>query len=160
MEGFKIIYLTDGSAVKVDSGDFNFLSEFKWSRCSYANCFYAVTRKVVDGRKTAFLMHRLIMKASHGIIVDHVNHDGMDNRKSNLRFATHTKNLQNSRKMCESSSIYKGVYWCNRANKWITQIKVNKRKIMHTFERELDAALKYDSMAREYFNEFAAVNFN
>lgn len=105
-------------------------------------------------------LHRWVMDAPSGIIVDHINGDRHDLRKSNLRFATVAQNTWNSRpkKTKTRSSKYKGV--CkNASNKWQAGIKVNgKSKYLGQFVTEEQAAQAYDKAAKEAWGEFAYIN--
>lgn len=112
------------------------------------------------------LMHQLLTGWSR---VDHVNGNGLDNRRSNLRPATRKENAQNSRKRRNTSSRYKGVFLVRKTKRWAAQIYVSsldaqgnmiKRKVtLGAFANEEAAALAYDDAARTYFGPFAAVNF-
>ena len=105
-------------------------------------------------------MHRLIIGAKDGEVVDHRNRNGLDNRKQNLRICTHAENTRNSRPHF-SSSNYKGVHKNNRRGKdWTSSIRFNG-KLYHLgyFDREVDAARAYDAKAKQYFKTFAYLNF-
>jgi hypothetical protein len=102
-------------------------------------------------------MHRLIMNAPIGYDVDHINHNGLDNRRCNLRVCTRTQNQANS-KPRKKSSKYKGVSWSNSENKWRAFIRINgKGKTIGRFDSELDAAEAYNNEAKKCFGEFAYV---
>jgi hypothetical protein len=96
-----------------------------------------------------------------GIIVDHINHNTYDNRKSNLRICSIRQNICNSRKSSKpSSSKYKGVWWCKKTKKWKAGIKVYGRsKCLGTFNSQIQAAKAYDDAAKTNFKEFACLNF-
>jgi hypothetical protein len=103
----------------------------------------------------------MIMKAEPGKFRDHINHNGLDNRKANLRQATRAQNCWNKRKQKGShSSKYKGVSWLSREKKWQARIQANGRKIfIGSFKNEIDAAKAYDRAAKKYYKEFASLNF-
>lgn len=105
-------------------------------------------------------MHRTILDAPHGIDIDHVNRDGLDNRRGNLRLASRSENMRNSVSYSGSSSRYKGVAFHGETGKWRAQI-TNARYARHlgVFEVEADAARAYDAAARQLFGEFARTNF-
>lgn len=94
------------------------------------------------------------------IMVDHRNHDGLDNRRANLRVGTQADNNANQRKRSRpTSSRYKGVYWSNTYGVWIAEIKGPVgRKHLGRFEDETEAAKVYDDAALELFGEFAHLN--
>lgn len=103
-------------------------------------------------------LHRLIMNAKKGEIVDHINRNTLDNRKENLRICSNMQNTWNagSRK---GLSKYKGVTYIRRSNKWGASIGCNGKRIsLGHFELERDAALAYNAKAVELFGEFACLN--
>ena len=107
-------------------------------------------------------MHRVITDSPAHLLVDHINHNGLDNRKANLRTATCAQNNVNRRsiKTKNSPSKYKGVYWSKRDNKWQVQICYNyKIRTIGQFNDEIEAAKAYDEAAMKYHKEFAVLNF-
>lgn len=104
-------------------------------------------------------LHRMILRAPKGKVVDHVNHNKLDNRRSNIRICTGKENSRNCKKRTPTKSGLKGVY-DNRHGKWASAIRVND-KLLHlgTFTIKEDAARTYDAAARKYFGEFASANF-
>ncbi len=123
--------------------------------------WYAVTNaRHPDGTYTQIRMHRLIMNAEDGQEVDHINHDGLDNRKDNLRIADRGQNSANRRIAVNNSSGYKGVYWQKERGKWRAHIRKDKKNIhLGYFDSVVKAAIAYDEAARELFGEFALLNF-
>jgi len=106
-------------------------------------------------------MHRVIINAPKHLLVDHINHSGLDNRKANLRTATCAQNNVNraSYKTKNSPSKYKGVYWSKRDKKWQVQICYNyKCRTIGLFDNEFQAAKAYDEAAKKYHKEFAVLN--
>lgn len=118
---------------------------------------YAVTgTKKADGRRSLISMHQMITGYP---MTDHKNHDGLDNRRSNLRTATKAQNAGNSRPAQGNSSRYKGVHWNSGRRGWRAAIvHQGKDRYLGTFDTEEDAALAYDTAARELFGEYAAPN--
>lgn len=106
------IRLTTGEVVLVDDEDYVMMSQFVWRKMVSGKLTYAIR---YEG-KTAFLMHRAILGAEKGIVVDHRNGNGLDNRKSNLRSCTHQENMRNRQIYGTGSSQYKGVYWDRNDN--------------------------------------------
>jgi hypothetical protein len=144
----KKINLGKGIFATVDDDDYEWLNKSKWylSKGKYAHS------------RTHGYMHRLIMNAPRGKQVDHINGNGLDNRRANLRLCTNAQNHRN-RQPIGGSSEYKGVYWDKTANKWNAGIWLGKRKNLGYFVNEKDAALTYDEAARKFFGAFARTNF-
>jgi len=106
-------------------------------------------------------MHRLVIHIPPSMYCDHINHNGLDNRKANLRPAIHTQNIWHRRKFKKHSrSKYKGVDWANDMKRWRARIRVNGKRIyLGSFTSEIAAAHTYDSAARKHHGDFAALNF-
>ena len=107
-------------------------------------------------------MHRQILHPPGHLVVDHINHNGLDNRKANLRHATRVQNNRNRLiiKRKGASSKYKGVSWRKRKKRWHARIHVNGRyKFLGYFKEEINAAKAYDKAAKKYHKEFASLNF-
>jgi hypothetical protein len=103
-------------------------------------------------------MHRLIMGAEPGQEIDHINGNGLDNRKENLRVATRKENQQN-RHITWGNSTYKGVYWEKQKNKWRARIFVSGKCVhLGFFLTEKEAAVAYNQGAIKYFGSFACLN--
>jgi hypothetical protein len=99
------------------------------------------------------------MNAPKGMIVDHINRNGLDNRKANLRLATISENCRNRGIRKGASSKFKGVHWCNTRKKWLVGIKLNgHRKHLGSFDNEIKAAKAYDEAAKKYHGQFATLN--
>ena len=106
-------------------------------------------------------MHRFILGAKKGEFVDHVNGNGLDNRRSNIRICTISQNHQNRRKSPNTSSKYKGVWFNKKTNRWIATIKstdMKWQKSLGVYKTELEAAKAYDTEAVKCFGEFARTN--
>lgn len=145
--------------VLVNDDDYEWLAQYHWMmNCNgYAICHW---KEPGTGRDCMKLMHRLIMGAPPGSEVDHIDHNKLNNQRSNLRFCTHAGNQHNQRKRSGFSSQYKGVSWAKSNRKWRAQIKINRQQnILGYFTDEIEAARAYDAKARELFGEFAHTNF-
>lgn len=105
-------------------------------------------------------LHRLVMRAGTGQIIDHRNADKLDCRKANLRFATKAQNGWNRGLAAHNKSGFKGVYFCNQTKMWRAEIRANSKchKIGRFASKEA-AARAYDAAARRLHGEFAHLNF-
>lgn len=160
----KEIKLTQGYVTQVDDEDYDFLNQFKWQvHKDHNNICYAVRSMRKNDIYTATKMHRLILGLTdpkiHG---DHIDHNGLNNQRSNLRIATHGQNAQNRRSSKNSTSKYLGVHWDNHTRsikKWKSKIRINNRDyFIGRYISESEAALAYNIKAKELFGEFANLN--
>jgi hypothetical protein len=105
-------------------------------------CFYAKYDLMLGGRqKTTKLLHQLLFNFPKNKQIDHKNHDGLNNRRNNIRIVSQRENIQNLK---SKTSKFPGVSWANHANKWRARIKINKSyKHLGYFEFETDAASAY-----------------
>jgi hypothetical protein len=154
---FRKIKLTQGKYAIVDPEDYEKLIGYPWYAAKSPRTFYA--RRYENGK--TIKMHRQIMNPPPGLFVDHENHNGLDNRKANLKIATPTENARNRRpKSGKSGSIYKGVRRNKKLNKWRAVICYNGKYIhLGYFDDEKQAAKAYDEAAKELFGRFAFLNF-
>jgi len=119
----RLIPLTRGQFAVVDAEDYPRLSQFTWFAEGTPKNYYAVRKETGKSIK----MHRQITSAPDHLVVDHIDHNGLNNRKSNLRLATFTQNCQNQRRLSHRTSKYKGIHWHKRGKKWQAQIKCNNK---------------------------------
>jgi hypothetical protein len=141
----------------VDDEDYVLISQYAWHAHTVRGVTYAVRRPEVRGVKHVQYMHALI---TGWPLVDHKDHDGLNNQRSNLREATHAENMHNSLKRDSVTSRFKGVGWHSKDRKWRVRIQINgRRRQFGEFAVEEEAAHAYDRAAREAFGEFAALNF-
>ncbi len=155
---FRKITLTRGKYAIVDQDDFDELNKHKWHYTTVGYACRCVS--IGKGKTRAVQMHRQIMGAQGKIVIDHINHDGLDNRKVNLRFATFSQNSMNCRmRKRAGTSKYKGVRYIKRINRWTARIAYNKKqKYLGCFVDEKAAAEAYNEAAKKYHGQFAMLN--
>jgi hypothetical protein len=144
------IPLSQGKIAIVDDADYGWLSQWKW--CAFRSekeLFYATRSESVgvglNKQRHIRMHHAIIGKPSKGFVSDHINGNGLDNRRENLRHVTHRENCQN--KHCSKSSRYPGVCWHKHEQKWMARIGVGGKSIfLGYFISEEDAAQKYKNM--------------
>ena len=148
----------DAPFALVDSDDYKKLSKYEWKASKSVRGKYYVYA-IINNKNVS--LHRMIIDAKKGEIVDHINHNSFDNRKSNLRITNQKGNARNSRKGTDSSlsSKYQGVAKYGNTNKWISRIGFNNKVIkLGVFENEVDAAESYNIAALKYHGEYATIN--
>lgn len=146
-----------GAKAMVDDEYFERLSAYRWMATRPQKIVYAVRSTTVNGKKTMIRMHREILGADIGQI-DHVDGNGLNNTRANLRECTNAQN-QHNRKRTRGASRYKGVSWHKGTGKWrATIVLERKQKSLGYFDRELDAANAYNVAALKNFGEFASIN--
>ena len=155
----KAIPLTRGFMALVDDEDYERLAQYKWRICPHKNATYAMrTARMADGRERTVQMHREIMEAQPGSDVDHVNRNGLDNRRANLRVCSRCQNLRNRIGRRSRDSKYKGVYQVGK--RWRARIaQGGKQYHLGHFDTQEEAAKAYDAAARHHFGEYARLNF-
>ena len=146
------IELTQGKQAVVDDEDYEWLSKYTWCVSNHNGTDYAVNSRLE-------YMHRLILDPSPGMFCDHINHDGLDNRRENVRICTRTENQQNRRPQSGFVSKFKGVYRHSVHKRWVAQIKIaSKAYYCGLYKNEEDAALVYNIYAVTLFGKFAVLN--
>ena len=156
---FRKIPLTRGKFAIVDQIDYEKLKNYKWHASKGGHSFYAVHGWRKKDKYFSLPMHRKIIVAPPDKFVDHINHNGLDNRRANLRIVSPQQNHWNARKSLGAfTSRYKGV--CRKSDKWLAHIMYLKKNIcIGCFDDEESAAKAYDAKAKELFGEYACLNF-
>ena len=152
-ENVRRIPLGKGLHAYVDKEDYEQLNQWHWHVFGGG---YAARRE----KGKLILMHRQIMQPPKGKVVDHINANGFDNTRANLRNITPRQNTHNRGKCAGSKSIYKGVFYDKQCHRWRARICFGKECFyLGYFDTEIEAARAYDRKAVELFGEFAGLNF-
>ena len=138
----KLIPLTNGKFAIVDASDYTELSKFRWRARHNRHLVYAERHTHINGKQATISMHAAIANTPKGMDTDHINGNGLDNRRENLRVVTHRQNLQNRHD--KKTSKYPGVYWSNNLAKWRAQICIDgKNRHLGCYDNEEEAFAKY-----------------
>lgn len=139
----------------VDRADAEWASRWKWylqKGGSLRLLQYAYRYECIDGKSCNIAMHRELMglpRQRDGREIDHWNHDGLDNRRCNLRVVSHAQNQQNKRAHTGSSSVYRGVYWNTQRQRWTAQVKLQGCKYRRSCSTEEQAREVAEALRRE-----------
>ncbi len=146
---------------QVDDEDYEYLMKWNWQAHKNKKTFYAERKQVASSvKRIVILMHREISKTPVNLICDHIDHNGLNNQKNNLRNCTVWQNNFNTKKREMSSSKFLGVSWLKKDKKWKAVITFNKKQInLGRYDCEETAAMAYDVKALELYGEFANLNF-
>lgn len=161
MPDFIRIPLTKGKFAIIDTQDLLIVGQFSWRANEHSpGRWYARRSFRHDGRQSSEQMHRRIVGPPVGLWVDHINGDGLDNRRSNLRLCTRQQNTANQAVTTTGASGFRGVRRFRNTTKWQAQIKVNQRSLhLGQFNTPEEAAHAYDAAAWRAFGPFATLNF-
>jgi hypothetical protein len=150
----KAIKLTKGKFALVDEEDFEWLNQYKWR---YHNGGYASRDVRVNGKRTTQRMHRLIigLETSNDLQVDHIDGDGLNNCKENLRLCTCKENPRNQKRYITNITGYRGVSYHSRDGKYQAQIShEGKRKGLGYFDTAEEASIAYEAESKRLRGEF------
>lgn len=155
-----LIPLTQGKFATIDEADVELVSQYRWHACDRGRTFYAATSR--DRRSTGevIYLHRLLAKPNPDQHVDHINGDGLDCRRANLRLCTDAENRRNMRKT-RGASRFKGVSVDPRqpGKPWCASIHYENKKVsLGSYETEVEAARAYNAAAVELHGQFANLN--
>ena len=156
-----ILLTTPGFVAFVDEHDYPTVEAIRWnlrrnsrSKTTYA---YGYSRTL----KTNVFMHKMVMQDPFGQNVDHVDGNGLNNRRKNLRLASGSENCANRDPHSPSKHGFRGICAARRKGVWVAKVKFHGRSIhIGTFSTKEAAALAYDSKVRELWGEFAKTNFS
>lgn len=141
----------------IDTADFLLVSMHSWSAAKDRKTFYAVRTLRINGKPTRIYMHSLILPPPSGLTVNHKDRNGLNNRRSNLRHATHRQQQEYQRL---AGRKYRGIHFVSELKRWRAMIRINgKNTYLGVFETPEEAARAFDTAARQHHGEFAALNF-
>lgn len=151
------ITLTKGYHAVIDADDVPLVGGFNWLALLAPRTVYVMRHKKTQaGPNVKFYLHRVLLDAPPGLTVDHINGDGLDNRRANLRLATHAENCRNARRASTNTTGFKGVTYLQREQRWQAQLYFEGQlKYLGSFEHPELAHAVYCAAARFYFGEFA-----
>jgi hypothetical protein len=156
----KRIKLTQGKWTLVSDEDYEYLNQWRWCAGKSKKTFYAVRSSPhINGKQHTIRMHQIIAKRMGIKNPDHIDTDGLNNQRDNLREATESQQTANQNLQKDNKSGYKGVSWYKEDKKWVARIIVNKGLIyLGSFDSIKDAARAYNKAAIKCFGEFARIN--
>jgi len=159
------IPLTRGYVALVDDADYDrVMAVGHWRATPIRNTVYAQhNTRNAKGRRTTAYLHRFILGIEDtNVQVDHRNHNGLDNRRANLRVASLSQNAANRAKLKGTTSRFKGVSWSKEKGKWRAYITIKRKTTLHLgyFDSEIDAACAYYRAACEHFGEFKTTSLS
>ena len=149
----RIIPITKGKVVMVDDEDYDMLMQWHW--CASGTGHKYAARK---SKHRVIYMHRLITNAPKGMVVDHIDHNTLNNTRANLRVCTSSQNNMHRKPMYGHD--LKGVYYLKHINKYEAKIsKDGHNENLGYFATAETAAQAYDKRALELHGEFALLNY-
>lgn len=160
MDDFVLIPLTKGMHAIVDVCDAELIRQFKWkaqSREINKTVYASRTLGFLNGKRPTQMMHRYILGITdNGVHVDHIDGNGLNNRRNNLRVCSHAENMWNSAAHKDNSTGLKGIWLDKRINKYCASIRVHgKKRYLGSFDTPLLANDAYRQAAIDLHGEFA-----
>lgn len=157
----KTIELDKNKVAVVDDKDYEWLNQWKWFSVFDGYNWYAIRKgKKIFGKQETIPMHRFIVSATRGQLVDHADGNGLNNQRSNLRICTAVQNSQNRKKPVNNTSGYKGVHWHKQRKMYRAKTVLNGKHIdIGYFQDPQQAARAYDDFVKKNFGDFAKLNF-
>lgn len=158
-----IVSLSQGLSAIVDDDDATVITATRWHAVRMGTkekpLFYAARNVTIAKNKGRLeLMHRRILNAPKGMVVDHINHNTLDNRRSNLRLCSQAENMKNMRSRANKYG-FRGITKSSPGT-FLASIRTNgKARYLGNFKTAEEAARAYDAAALEEFGQFAQLNF-
>jgi hypothetical protein len=140
MNDLFVVPLTRGAVALVDAADAEIVQGYTWYLSKRQNCAYACRRVQTNGKARTIYLHRVIANPADNEVVDHKNHDGLDNRRANLRNCTQGANLQNRRSAQSNNSHGHYGIWRKR-QRWVASIQVAGKRTYLGYFKTVEEAL-------------------
>ena len=151
------VTLTKGYVAIIDADDLEIVNTSNWYASVKPRTVYAIRAVYNNGTQQILRLHRIIMKAPFGMEVDHINGNGLDNRKINLRVVSKNENAKNKRMNLNNISGFKGVSWSNKRGKWLSQIQHDGTAIyLGCYLSKEEAYEVYCAASEKYHGEFGS----
>jgi len=152
-----IIPLRLGRRAIIQLNDYEQIKKYFWVDRMIGKTIYAMASASINGTTISLYMHRVILCPPNGESIDHKNHNGLDNRRCNLRLCTRAQNAANRGLPKNNTSGFKGVYWNGR--KFIAQCYMNSKvKYLGSFDNAKEAAISHNKAVMKIYGEFACPN--
>ena len=149
------VTLTKGYVAVIDAADVPLVEGFNWCADVRPSAVYAARGKMKNGRMKIIRLHRVLMGDPDGLEIDHVDGNGLNNTRANLRTAIHSENLRNQNVRINNASGFKGVSWDKSRCKWQAHIGLDFKRIsLGRFETKEEAAAAYAKASAAMHGEF------
>lgn len=145
----------------IDDTDYKRVSRMRWHMVPRKYATYAMGsyKDGQTGKWKRIFLHRFILKARPGLVVDHINHNGLDNRRKNIRACSSSENIINSKIKKSNTSGFRGVCWDTHNKRWRAEITAkNKQIYIGIFKDKESAAKAYNSFAIKLHGKYAKIN--
>jgi len=154
-DGTTSITLTQECVCVIDTDDVYLVKPFGWYAKKAPHTHYVVATI----NKSMVPMHRILLEVPRGVMIDHINRNGLDNRRSNLRQVTNSANVQNSGIRSDNNSGYKGVHMRPNGSYQARISYQGRRVVLGHYDDPVLAAKVYDTAARHFFGDHCGLNF-
>lgn len=152
----KCIPLTRGLSALIDDVDFELVSKHRWHARAVKNRSYASSK--INGKNVS--LHAYLLTPPQNSDIDHIDGNGLNNQRFNLRICSHMENMANQKQHRDSKSPYKGIWRAQHCDRWAVQLVYRGRKLyLGLFKDPIEAAKAYDLKAKELHGSFARLNF-
>lgn len=151
------IKLSQGMEALIDDEDFSIVKKYEWHVCRVRKSekFYAHSHILINGKQTKQTMHRLIM-GNADLVIDHINGNGLDNRRKNLRFCKNGQNLCNRGPQKSNKLGIKNIWFDSDRERFCVDVSFDGKRVFRGRYKTLDQAIvKRDEALLKFHGEFA-----